>query len=349
MPRSPLHHVHEELGARFVDFAGWDMPVRYEGVIAEHMAVRHGLGVFDVSHLGRFTLAGLGATDQLRSRLCNDVASIEPGRAQYTMALTEDGGVIDDIIVWRFDDEDYWVVPNGANHDAVLDLFEFEALGTTSVGRVRPDTALLAVQGPGAPEAVAEVLGQKVGRFRVVRADVDGAEIHAAGTGYTGEPGAELAVPVEAAEEIFRHLIDAGAVPCGLGARDTLRLEMGYPLWGQDLDTDTSPLEAGLGWVVDWDHEFTGRDALERQRRGGLAKRLVAFSMEGRAIARHGYLLRGDGCSGSVTSGNYSPVLEQGIGMGYLAPEPDEELRSVEVEIRSNWEGATVTDPPFIH
>ncbi len=346
MPVSPLHSFHERLGARFTDFGGWTMPVQYEGVIAEHMAVRRGVGVFDVSHLGRFAVTGAGATEIVRVQLCNDIAHITPGRAQYTMALNERGGVVDDIIVWRFADDDYWIMPNGTNFDVILERFRAGSGDGVTVEPVRDATALVAVQGPDSPEVVRRVLGSMPGRFRVETGTFEDHPFWAAGTGYTGERGAEIAVPLAAADALFGAIVDAGATPCGLGARDTLRLEMGYPLWGQDLDEETTPLEAGLEWVVAWDHEFVGKEALERQRREGLAKRLVAFETEGRKIPRHGHALRGGVSHGTVTSGNFSPILERGIGMGYLSPPYDGD--SVEVRIRKDWVEAEVVTPPFV-
>lgn len=346
MHRSPLHDSNAALGARFVDFAGWDMPVQYEGVIAEHKAVRSACGVFDVSHLGRFQLTGPGATALLRTLLCNDVNRIDPGRAQYTMALNEAGGVIDDIIVWRRDAEDYWVLPNGANYDRVVARFQEHGSDEVTVTPRRHDTALVAVQGPEAPGVLDRVLGEAPKRFRLSEAEFDGTRVIAAGTGYTGERGGELVVAAAAAPALLQALIDAGATPCGLGSRDTLRLEMGFPLWGQDLDDETSPLEAGLEWVVDWDHDFIGKAALEQQRDGGLSKRLVAFMTVGRAIPRHGYALRAGVASGYVASGNYSPILERGIGMGYLAPPVA--VDTVDVEIRGSWVPAAIAETPFI-
>jgi aminomethyltransferase len=346
MPRSPLHVVHEELGARFVEFSGWDMPVQYEGVLAEHRAVRDSVGVFDVSHLGRFEVTGAGATGLLRRLLCNDVAQIEPGRAQYTMALNEAGGVEDDIIVWRWDDEQYWVIPNGTNQDPILARFTAAAPSGVTIRSLQAETALLAVQGPDAPEVIAGVIGVKPGRFRLTEGTFGGETVWAAGTGYTGERGGEVAVAVDGAAGLFRAFIDAGAVVCGLGARDTLRLEMGYPLWGQDLDPQTTPLEAGLGWVVDWDHDFVGRPALEAIRYQ-LPKLLVGFATEGRAIPRHGYRARCGASEGKVASGNFSPMLEHGIGLAFLAPPPDSGC-DVEVEIRGTWHTARRVDPPFV-
>jgi aminomethyltransferase len=337
MNRSPLHDAHAAAGARFTGFAGWEMPLSYEGTLSEHMAVRQSVGVFDVSHLGRFRLKGPRARDLVSRLLCNDIGRIGPRRAQYTMLLTPEGGVVDDIIVWWLDDDEFIVLPNGVNHETVMAIFG-EAGG--AVEDLRPATALLAVQGPSAPDLVADLFDAHPKRFRLQEKD----GLVAAGTGYTGEAGAELMVPAERAHRVWDALLAAGAVPCGLGARDTLRLEQGYPLWGQDLDTTTTPIEAGLEWVVGWDHEFVGREALESLREPDRV--LVGFALDSRRVPRPGYALRCGDSTGTVTSGNFSPVLEKGIGMGYMAPAPTAE--PVSVEIRDEWAQGRRIDPPFI-
>lgn len=347
MPVTPLRELHAAMGARFTDFGGWEMPLQYEGVIAEHTAVRESVGVFDVSHLGRFAATGPGATDLLRSHLCNDIAKVGPGRAQYTMALNHAGGVIDDIIVWRIDEEHYWVIPNGVNFDDVMHPFMMTAPEGVSLGGVQDDTVLLAVQGPTSAAVVDAVLGVVPGRFRVFHGEYRGNQMWAAGTGYTGEKGAEIAVPLEMGTRLFGELVEAGAVPCGLGARDTLRLEMGYPLWGQDLDEGTTPLEAGLEWVVAWEHDFTGKDALLAEKERGVRQYLIGFRTEGRTIPRPGHALRAGESVGTVTSGNFSPVLKRGIGLGYVAPPPHADS-GVEVEVRGKWHPAERVTPPFI-
>ena len=347
MTQSPLFDEHARLGARFVDFAGWEMPVHYTGVLAEHEAVRSTAGVFDVSHLGRFRLEGRGSTDLLCTLLCNDVSAIEPGRAQYTMALNQSGGVEDDIIVWRWEAERYWVIPNGANDARIRASFEAAASAGITIENLRETTALVAVQGPDAPAAIEAVLGKKPGRFRLFESEFDRYPVWVAGTGYTGERGGEIAVPAAAAAALFAAFLEAGVTPAGLGSRDTLRLEMGYPLWGQDLDPQTTPLEAGLGWVVNWDHEFVGKTALERQRDDGLHKHLVGFVMQGRQIARQHHPLRAGSASGEVTSGNFSPTLNKGIGLGYLTP-PSQSEAQVEVEVRGSWLPVERREPPFI-
>jgi aminomethyltransferase len=346
MPRSPLHAVHEDLGARFVDFSGWQMPVQYEGVLAEHKAVRDDAGMFDVSHLGRFELRGAGSTELLQRLLCNDITKVEPGRAQYTMALNERGGVEDDIIVWRWDSDHYWVIPNGANQAPIVSRFAAAAPAAATITSLQESTALLAVQGPNAPAAIDSVIGVSPGRFRVVAGAFDGRPAWAAGTGYTGERGGEIAVERSQGEALFHAFLDAGVSACGLGSRDTLRLEMGYPLWGQDLDADTSPLEADLEWVVDWDHEFVGKAALEHIREA-LPKRLVGFTMQGRQIARHGYPARAGAARGEVTSGNFSPSLGYGIGMAFLSP-PSLDDTTIEIEVRGTWHPARRVTPPFL-
>jgi aminomethyltransferase len=344
---SPLHSVHTRLGARFTDFGGWEMPLQYAGTLAEHEAVRTSCGVFDVSHLGRFALEGPGAHDLISRLLCNDVDAIEPGRAQYTMMLTPEGGVIDDIIVWWLEPERFMVMPNGVNHDLVRDAFVAAAGESASITDRRPHTALLAVQGPNAPALISEVLGVAPKRFRTLETAWQGTAVTAAGTGYTGERGAELIVPADRAAELFEALLAAGAVPCGLGARDTLRLEMGYLLWGQDLDRDTTPLEAGHAWVVGWDHDFVGREALDRQRADGIRRRLIGFAFDDRRVPRHGHPLRCGDSLGAVSSGNFAPSLGVGIGMGYVTPEPGDE-QDVSVEIRGEWYPARRVTPPFL-
>lgn len=345
MTRSPLHEAHDRLGARFVDFGGWTMPLQYRGTLHEHRAVRQSVGVFDVSHLGRFRLTGPHSTETLRRLLCNDITRIGPGRAQYTMMLTPSGGVIDDIIVWRLEDDDYWVLPNGVNHRRVM--ADVAAADGVVASDRRGSTALLAVQGPDAPRIVEHVLGTAPKRFRLSHADHHGAEVWAAGTGYTGELGAELAVPTEAAPALFEALLEAGAAPCGLAARDVLRLEMGYPLWGRDLDSSTTPLEAGLEWVVEWDHDFVGRRALAAQRSSGLPKRRICFVTPGRSVPRPGYLLRCGSGTGFVASGTFSPILGVGIGIGYVSPDPGSDTQVI-VDIRGRRVEATRIEPPFI-
>jgi aminomethyltransferase len=336
---------HEEHGARFVDFGGWDMPVQYASVLEEHRAVRASAGFFDVTHLGRFELTGPGARAALRKLLCNDIDRIEAGRAQYTLMLNEAGGVIDDLIVWWWDDEKFWVLPNAANHARVMAKFTSEP-GCT-VDDLQLSTVMLAVQGPDAPELIEKVVGSSPGRFRMAQADYGGGLVSMAGTGYTGEAGGELCTDPGTGLMLVQELLEAGVTPCGLGSRDTLRLEAGLPLWGEDLDEETSPLEAGLGFAVSFDHEFTGVDVLREQAENGVPRRLTGFVLNERGIPRHGYQVRTASGVGAVSSGNISPVLDRGIGMAYVSPPPSDDELTIEVEIRNKWVPATITKPPF--
>lgn len=345
MRRSPLHRLNDSLGARFVPFGGWEMPVQYESVLAEHRAVREGAGIFDVSHLGRFSLRGEGSRQAMRRLLCNDIELIEPGRCQYTMVLDENGGIIDDLIIWWTEDGEFWPMPNAANHERVMDAFGAEP--RCEVTDLQADTVFLAVQGPEAPSLIEEVVGAKPGRFRNVTVETPGGQVAMAGTGYTGEAGVEICVDASTGEALMAAFVEAGAVPCGLGARDTLRLEAGLPLWGADIDDSTTPLEADLGFAVSLDHEFVGRGRLVEQSEKGVDRRLAGFVLEGRGIPRHGYEIRTrDGGEGEVTSGNISPVLDTGVGMAYISP-PVGIGEEIEVKIRNRWVPGRVTRPPF--
>jgi aminomethyltransferase len=338
---SPLHDHHVGLGARFVDFGGWDMPVQYESVLAEHWAVRESVGVFDVSHLGRLSVSGPRTAEILAAIFSNDARKYEPGRTHYTTMLGPEGGILDDIVIWRWSEDEFWVMPNAANAATVATAIK-ERGPEIAVGDIRPTTALLAVQGPKAPGVLAEVLGEAPPRFRTLEI----AGIRAAGTGYTGERGGEICVPVAEGGPLLDELVAAGARPCGLGARDTLRLEAGLVLWGSDIDATTSPLEAGLDVAVDWDHDFVGKSALEAQRASGITRRLTGLIMEARGIPRPGCAVRSGHSQGMVTSGNISPVLETGIALAYVSP-PVEVGAEAEVEIRGSWVPATVASPPF--
>ena len=339
--QSPLHDLHASLGARFVDFGGWSMPVQYTSVLEEHRAVRQGVGVFDVSHLGRAAVRGNDAESALRHRLCNDVALLDVGRTQYSMVLNDAGGVVDDLMLWRWDDE-IWVLPNGGNHLRVL--AEIEAAGNdVEIEDLRPTTVCLAVQGPEAPALLLEAFGVEVARGRLAEGMFDGRTVKVGGTGYTGERGGEIVGPPDLMALVFAELLETGAVPCGLGSRDTLRLEAGLPLWGQDLSEEVSPLQAGLGFAVAWDHDFVGKEALVIERTA-LPRSLVAFTTDSRQIPRPHNPLRAGDSSGWVTSGNFSPGLGAGIGMGYLEPPSETEI---EVEIRGTWHPLRRVTPPF--
>jgi aminomethyltransferase len=341
---SPLDAVHRALGAKLVEFGGWDMPIQYPtGTLAEHRACRTGAAAFDVSHLGTVRVAGPDALDRLQRALTNDLGKIGPGRAQYTHLLDEaDASVLDDIIVWWVGDDRFDVMPNASNTSRVLD-----AIGGEDVTATR---AIIAVQGPEAKGRLRAVAPEAadVRRFRVAEVDVLGRPCVVAGTGYTGEGGVELAVPADHAERVWSAVTGAGATPAGLGARDTLRLEAGLPLHGHELGPGITPLQAGLGWVVSWDKgPFRGRDALAAERERGIARRLRGLTVEGRRPPRAGQPVLRDGkVVGEVTSGNFSPTLGYGIALAFVPPDVDEGA-SVEIDVRGTPVPASVVRLPF--
>ena len=339
-----LYDLHVELGAKIVPFGGWEMPLQYEtGTVAEHLACRRDAVVFDVSHLGTVRCDGPAMFDVLQNTLTNDLRKVAPGRAQYTHLLNDDGFVVDDIIVWWVDDNEFDVMPNASNTSGVTSALP---------GRdVTSERCVLAIQGPNAKTRAAAVDPRfgDIGRFRVTRVEYEGVEVRVAGTGYTGEAGLEIAAPNDVAERIFRRLVAAGVTPAGLGARDTLRLEAALPLYGHELSLSSTTLEAGLGWVLGWDKEtFSGRAAVEAERERGVARILTGVACAGRQPLRDGGEVVVDGeIVGTLTSGNFSPVLERGIGMGLLHPglEPGSD---VTVVLRGREIPATVTPLPFV-
>lgn len=347
---TPLEAEHRRLGARMGPFSGWLMPIEYSGTLAEHRAVRESVGVFDVSHLGRIMVEGSGALDCLQRTLSNDLTKVPPGGAQYGLALNDRGGIVDDLIVYRLGAERFLVVPNAANLSRV-DAGIRRRLPEGTTARLRDDLALIAPQGPGSPEIVERLLPDagELG-YMTCREDVWRHQaVVVSRSGYTGERGFELFVPVEAAADLWRELVEAGAVPAGLAARDTLRLEMGYPLHGNDISPERTPLEAGLSWAVAFDKgQFEGRKALTRLRERGVAARLRGLLMLDRPIPRPGYgVFRGDRTVGETTSGTFSPTLRVGIALAYL----DTEVTVgdvVEVDVRGRRGRARVVKPPFV-
>ncbi len=350
--RSPLHEVHVEAGAKLVPFGGWEMPLNYPaGTIAEHLACRDDAVVFDVSHLGTLRVTGPGAFAALQAAFTNDLDRIEPGRAQYTHLLDpDDGSVLDDIIVWWVDPERFDVMPNASNTDRVATALA-AADDPPAMEDVTASRAVLAVQGPNAREKLATVApdAAAVGRFRVAPATVGAAEVLVAGTGYTGEDGVELAVPIDHAAAVWRTVVGTGITPAGLGARDTLRLEAGLPLHGHELGPGITPGQAGLNWVVRPDKgAFRGKAALEAEAAAGLPKRLHGLVVDGRRPPREGQTVLLDGVAvGAISSGNFSPVREQGIALAFL----DRELAdgtAVAIDVRGKELSAVVQRPPFV-
>ena len=353
--QTPLDAEHRALGGRMVDFAGWEMPIRYGSVLDEHRACRTGAVVFDVSHMGSVWVRGPGALAALQGLFTNDLARIDPGRAQYTHLLDEDASVVDDLIVWWVGEEEFLVIPNASNTAPALSALQAAASGApggADVEHVTELRAMLAVQGPEARRVLADLAPEAaaVAHFGVSATTLPGgASGFVGGTGYTGEDGVELFVPVEAAVDVWRALVGAGVVPAGLGARDTLRLEMGYPLHGHELGPGITPLQAGLGWVVGWDKPaFAGREALLAEKERGPSRRLAGILLADRQVPRAEcpVLIEGE-AAGEVTSGNVSPVLERGIALAFLPP-GTKAGTSVSIEIRGRSAGGEVVTPPFI-
>ena len=321
------------------------MPVQYGSVLAEHRAVRDSAGWFDVTHLGRFELTGSGAERSILSLLSNDISRIEPGGTQYTLMLNDGGGVVDDLVIWWWEPDRYWVFPNAANHHRVMAAFSSEP--GCDVRDLQTETVLIAIQGPEAPSVIEELFGDAPRRFRTASHRWEGGEVGLAGTGYTGERGGEICTDPETGRNLAERIISFSVVPCGLASRDTLRLEAGLPLWGSDIDESTTPLEAGLDFAVDMDHDFRGRSALESQVRDGPSRRLIGFVLDDKGIPRHGHKVRTPGGEGEVTSGNLSPLLDTGIGLAYVSPPPGSEARGMEVQIRDRWVKGHIVQPPF--
>jgi aminomethyltransferase len=348
--RTPLYEQHRELGARLVDFAGWEMPVSYEGIRAEHSAVRTHAGMFDVSHMGEVEIEGPGALAFLQRLLSNDLAAIEIGAAQYSCLCNEAGGVIDDLFVYRLGGDRYLLITNSANHQLDLAWLGRHSRGLdVAVRDVADRYAMLAVQGPHARQMLAPTLGLELpARMAVVAARVGHRAALVCGTGYTGEDGVELLIDPEVAAAIWVELRQAGIIPCGLGARDTLRLEVCYPLHGNELSTERNPIEARLGWCCEEASGFIGSEPIGRARASGPTELLAPFRIEGAGIPRAGNaVLMGGEEVGVVTSGSFSPSLEVGIGMAYLRADLAAEGTEVEIEVRDKRRGARVASKPL--
>jgi aminomethyltransferase len=339
--RTPLHDRHVALDARMVPFAGWEMPVQYEGVIPEVRAVRTDCGVFDVSHMGEFEVEGPRATELLQATLSNDLDKIEPGQAQYTLLTNERGGIIDDLIVYRLEPMRYLLIVNAANRRSDRAWLKEREIPGSDVRDVSDEYALLAVQGPRAIER----LGLPEARqFTFAEGQIDGITCMVNRTGYTGEDGCELLAMAEDAQELWDRVLDRGAVPCGLGARDTLRLEVCYPLHGNDITPDTDAISAGLAWCCALDKEFSGAQDLREIKARGPAQKLVPFVMEHKAVPRQGMAIEG---GGEVTSGTHSPMLERGIGLGYVPAESASPDTALTIDVRGKARRARVVKRPI--
>jgi aminomethyltransferase len=342
-----------------VPFGGWEMPVQYRGIIEEHRLVRAAVGLFDVSHMGEFEVEGRDALAALQHLTTNDVATLEVGQVQYSVLCQPDGGIVDDLTVYRLADERYMITVNASNIDKDWAWVTGRSAGRGSGARwknVSAETGLIAVQGPRAEGLVGRLADRDVtaiGYYRCERGAVAGVPATISRTGYTGEDGFELYLPWDAAGRVWRALLEQGAgdgvAPIGLGARDTLRLEMRYALYGNDIDETTNPLEAGLGWVVKpAKGDFLGRDAIEKMRASGVPRKLIGLEMADRSVARHGYRVLAAGQpTGVVTSGSYGPSVEKSIAMAYVETKHAAVGTAIEVEIRGQLKPARVAKTPF--
>jgi aminomethyltransferase len=347
---TPLYDEHKALGARLVDFAGWEMPVQYSGIKAEHQAVRNRAGLFDVSHMGEAVFRGPDAEEAVQRLVTRDVSRLETGQSGYSAVCYEDGGTVDDVLVYRRA-EDFLVVVNAANREKDLDHFESNTRDLdVEISDETEDWALIALQGPEAAsllQGLTETDLSNLKYFRFTEGEVAGASAIVSRTGYTGEDGFELYLPPDDAPRVWRALLEAGATPAGLGARDTLRLEAGMCLYGNELDPETTPLEAGIGFAVhlDKEQEFIGQDALRKEKEEGLRKKLVGFEVEGRGIARHDHPVKvGDETVGRVTSGTLSPTLNKAIGLALVSPGVEDRF---EVVVRERPVEAHTVPLPF--
>jgi aminomethyltransferase len=354
LKKTPLHDAHVRAGARMVPFAGWEMPVQYEGVRQEHVAVRTKAGLFDVSHMGEIETRGPRATEFLRHLLTNDIEKVPPGGAQYSLLCQEDGGVLDDLFTYSFggDEQRFVTVVNASNAETDFAWFAKQAEGWEGVEVIdrSADYAMLALQGPEAVALIARLLEDTdlPARFRFNEGSVAGAQALICRTGYTGEDGVELLVSPDDAPAVWEALTGAGAIPAGLGARDTLRLEVCFPLYGNDLSTDRTPIEAGLKWACALDEDFVGAERLRQQAEQGTAEKLVPFVFTGPGIPRAGCaILAGGEPIGTATSGTLSPCLEVGIGMGYVRAEHSERGTEIEVDVRGKQRAARVASKPL--
>jgi aminomethyltransferase len=358
MKNTALTDVHIKLGAKMVPFAGYNMPVQYAGINAEHETVRKAVGVFDVSHMGEFILKGDKAIDLIQAVTSNDASKLFDGKVQYSCLPNKDGGIVDDLLVYRIDEKTYMLVVNASNIEKDWDwISSFNTFGV-DMKNISDKTSLLAIQGPRATEALqglTDIDLASMEYYTFQRGKFAGVEnVLVSATGYTGAGGFEIYFENSKAEHIWEAVFKAGESlgikPIGLGARDTLRLEMGFCLYGNDIDDTTSPLEAGLGWITKFTKEFTNSAALQQQKKEGVQRKLVGFDMIDRGIARHGYpITDSEGNTiGVVTSGTQSPTLQKAIGMGYVTNEFAKEGTEIFINIRDNKIKAVVAKPPFI-
>ncbi|MGC8783169.1 MAG: glycine cleavage system aminomethyltransferase GcvT [Armatimonadota bacterium] len=350
--RTPLAEIHPQMGARMVEFAGWWMPVQYGGIIQEARAVRENVGLFDISHMGRFHLRGAEAIPALDRLTTNDVSALTDGAAQYSLLTNPHGGVIDDIIVYRLSSDHLLVVVNAANAGKDKGWIQQHLPPSVTLEDATVQTAMIAVQGPKAIDLVSRLFAQNLAelpRFHVTSSRWSGYPMLVARTGYTGEDGVELILDASAAEPLWNALHEAGAVPCGLGARDVLRIEAGYPLYGHELNEHINPIEAGLSWVVSKNKEFIGAEVIRRIREQGPTRKLVGLEVEGRMVARQGYPVQvNEQTVGEITSGTFSPTLERSIAMAFVSSEHSRMGNEVQVDVRGKPVPARIVSRRFV-
>lgn len=354
----PLNDLHVKLGGKMVPFAGYSMPVRYSSDIEEHMAVRNGVGVFDVSHMGEFSITGPNALDLIQRVTSNDASKLVDGQAQYSCLPNETGGIVDDLIVYRIEENDYLIVVNASNIEKDWNWFSRFNTKGAKMKNLSDDICLFAVQGPKATEVLQKLTSVDLSTIKYYHfaiGDFAGVQnVILSNTGYTGAGGFELYVNKDDAQNVWDAVFDAGknagVKPIGLGARDTLRLEMGFCLYGNDIDDTTSPLEAGLGWITKFTKDFTNADNLKKQKEQGVKRKLVGFRMIDKGIPRHDYQIKDDAGNviGKVTSGTISPVLNTGIGLGYVVSERALPGTEIFIDVRGRNLKASVEKPPFI-
>ncbi|MCL4166037.1 UNVERIFIED_CONTAM: hypothetical protein GTU68_027623 [Idotea baltica] len=353
MKNTALSATHEALGAKMVPFAGYNMPVQYEGVNIEHETVRNSVGVFDVSHMGEFLISGPNALALIQKTCSNDASKLTIGKAQYSCIPNDDGGIVDDLIIYKIKEEQYLMVVNASNIEKDWNWISSKNTVNADMKDLSEDYSLLAIQGPKAVEAMQSLTSHDLSAIKFYNFEVgDFAGIEnviISATGYTGSGGFEIYCKNDEVKQIWDKVTEAGATPIGLAARDTLRLEMGYCLYGNDIDDTTSPIEAGLGWVTKFTKEFTNSEALADQKRRGAERKLVAFQLEDRGIPRQGYdIVDGQGKKiGNVTSGTMSPMLGKGIGLGYVPTIFASVDSKINIQIRKNAVPATVVKLPF--
>ena len=357
--RTPFFDIYKALGAKMMEFAGFKMPVQYSGIIEEHLAVRQSVGVFDVTHMGEFFVRGNDALAFLQKVTINDVAKLKQGKVQYSAMCYTDGGIIDDLLIYKMQDQ-YMLVVNASNLQKDFDWLKSQKFGDVEIENVSDSTALLAVQGPKSLETLQKLTKEdlsKIEYYSFTNSTIAGGSVIISRTGYTGELGFELYfdTDVEKATKVWNAIFDAGKefgiAPIGLGARDTLRLEMGFCLYGNDIDKTTHPLEAGLEWITKFNKgDFNGRSIILKAKEEGLKRKLVGFTLPNKTLARHGYEIKNNGSIvGQVTSGTYSPSLQKGIGMGYVSANLANIGTVVSILVKGKEVPATITALPFLN